>query len=69
MHDDGLAVQAESQQRPAGQVLQRPIHQDRSHTLPAAGQNARLPGRMQQRPPDPCSGQHRHDLHHLGGYA
>ena len=58
--DDGLAVQAESQQRPVGQLVQRRVHHG-GRLAPA--QHARLPGGMQQVPADPGPGQHRDELH------
>jgi len=49
--DDGLARQAEGQQRPLGQPLQRLI--DRRRAERAGRQRARLPGAVQQVPADP----------------
>ena len=47
VHHDGLAVQAERQQRPVAQPLQHPVDQGRLYPTPAAGQYARPPGDVQ----------------------
>jgi len=62
---DGLAVQAEGQERGLRQPRQRRIHHARRHHLvPAVSQGARLTGLVQQLPADPGRRQHRHQLHH-----
>ena len=69
MHDNGLAVQAEAQQRPVVQPLQRPVHLDCRYSMTAAGQHARLPGDMQHFAANPGRRQHGHDLQRPGRHA
>jgi hypothetical protein len=54
VRDDGLAIQAERQQRPLRQPRQRPLHQIRGYLGPVAAgcQHTHPPGVMQQLPAD-----------------
>ena len=68
VRDDGLAIQAEGQQRPLRQPRQRRVHQVGGHLGPVAAgrQHTRPPGVVQQLPADSPGRQHRRDLHDPG---
>ena len=69
VHRDGLAIKAETQQRPFVQPLQRLVYHGRGDPAPAAEQRARLPGSTQQVAADHGRRQHGHGLHHSSGHA